>query len=436
MRHSVHVVLPVLVSSAMIAHPECNRLLQRALLVSPGGAQTMSKRAERFPAGYPLFLTHGSGVRVWCADGHEYVDWICGLGALTLGYCHRDVDAAVFRQLSDGVSYSLPHTLEAEVAEQLVATIPCAGPDGMVRFVKTGSEACAAAVRIARIVTGRERILYCGYHGWLDGYVASRPEHPGVPEVLAGLVGSFVYNDLNSLRAALDAYGIAPAAVMLEPAMNQHPAPGFLEGVVKLAHTAGALVIFDEMVTGFRWAQGGAQAFYGVTPDLAVFGKGMANGYPLACIIGPRAIMDPAALVVSGTFGGEALSLAAAQAVLRVYQREPITERMAHAGHRLVDAINATARSLGVSLMADGPGPRVVVKGARRLMLAFHQQAAARGLLLHPAGSNVSGVLTEADQDRSERAAQEAMAALAKGAQLEGPEPSEGFAAGARRGAE
>ena len=105
----------------------------------------MSKRAERFPAGYPLFLTHGSGARVWCADGHEYVDWICGLGTLTLGYCHSDIDAAVLRQLSKGVSYSLPEAIEAEVAEQLVATIPCAGPDGMVRFVKTGSEATARA---------------------------------------------------------------------------------------------------------------------------------------------------------------------------------------------------------------------------------------------------------------------------------------------------
>jgi len=433
----MHMVLPVLVSSPMIPrqHLECNRLLQRALRVTPGGAQTMSKRAERFPAGYPLFLTHGSGARVWCADGHEYVDWICGLGALTLGYCHSDIDAAVLRQLSKGVSYSLPEAIEAEVAEQLVATIPCAGPDGMVRFVKTGSEATEGAIRIARIVTGRERIALSGYFSWHSWYAASRPEHPGVPEVMGDLVTPFVHGNLGSLRAALEG-GAPPAAVILEPAMNAHPTPGFLEGVMKLAHAAGALVIFDEMVTGFRWAAGGAQALYGVTPDLAVFGKGMANGYPLACIIGPRAIMDPAALVVSGTFGGEALSLAAAQAVLRVYQRELVTERMAHAGQRLVDAINATVRSLEVPLVADGPGPRVVVKGERRLVLTFYQQAAARGLLLHPAGSNVSGVLTEADQDLSERVAQVAVAALAKGADLEGPEPSEGFAAGARRGAE
>ena len=392
----------------------------------------MSKRAERFPAGYPLFLTHGSGARVWCADGHEYVDWICGLGALTLGYCHPDVDAAVVRQLAKGVSYSLPHALEAEVAEQLVATIPCTGPDGMVRFVKTGSEATEGAIRIARIVTGRERIVLSGYFSWHSWYAASRPEHPGVPEAMGDLVTPFVHGGLGSLRAALEG-GSPPAAVILEPALNCHPATEFLEGVLTLAHADGALVIFDEMVTGFRWAAGGAQAFYGVPPDLSVFGKGLANGYPLACIIGPRAIMDPAALVVSGTFGGEALSLAAAQAVLKVYQREPGTDRMAHAGYLLVDAINAAAMSLGVPLVAGGPGPRVVVKGNRRLVLAFCQQAAARGLLMHPAGSNVSGVLTEADQDRSERAAKEAVAALAKGVELEGPEPSEGFAAGARR---
>ena len=263
----------------MTQHIECDHLLARALRCTPGGAQTMSKRANQFPAGYPAFIERGSGARVWCPDGHEYVDWICGLGAMTLGYQHSAVETAVLRQLSRGVSFSLAHRLEVEVAEQLVGMIPCAKPDGMVRWVKTGSEACAAAVRIARMVTGRERVLVCGYHGWHDGYAASRPEHPGVPEALADLVTPFVHGNLGSLRAALEG-GSPPAAVILEPAMNAHPAPGFLEGVLTLAHAAGALVIFDEMITGFRWASGGAQAFYGVTPDLAVFGKGLASGYP------------------------------------------------------------------------------------------------------------------------------------------------------------
>ena len=392
----------------------------------------MSKRASQFPAGYPAFIERGSGARVWCPDGHEYVDWICGLGAMTLGYQHPAVDEAVRNQLARGVSYSLAHRLEVEMAEQLVGMIPCAKPDGMVRWVKTGSEACAAAVRIARMVTGRERIVYGGYHGWHDGYAASRPEHPGVPASLAKLVSSFAHNDLGALDLALTGWDSPPAAVMLEPAMNAHPEPGFLGAVVDLAHAVGALVIFDEMITGFRWASGGAQAFYGVTPDLAVFGKGLANGYPLACVVGPRAMMDPAALVISGTFGGETLSLAAAGAVLDIFKAEPVTQRMAHSGNRLVDAINAAARDLGVPLVADGPGPRVILKGERRLVLAFCQQAAARGLLLHPAGNNVSGVLTEADQDLSERAAQEAVAALAKGATLEGPEPALSFAAGVR----
>jgi glutamate-1-semialdehyde 2,1-aminomutase len=210
------------------------------------------------------------------------------------------------------VIFSLPHPIEAEVAELICEMVPCAE---MVRFGKNGSDATSGAIRLARAFTGRDRVAVCGYHGWQDWYIGSTARHRGVPKATRDLTHTFAYNDLTSLDALLDAHAGEFAAVILEPMNVTDPAPGFLEGVKQRAHRHGAVLVFDETITGFRYANGGAQQLFGVTPDLATFGKGLANGYPVSAVAGRREIMKlMEEIFFSFTFGGEALSLAAARA--------------------------------------------------------------------------------------------------------------------------
>ncbi len=309
-------------------------LLERAENVIPLGSQTFSKSRTQFPIGVsPLFLQRGEGARVWDVDGNEYVDFISSLLSITLGHRDPDVDAAVRAQLDDGVILSLPHRLETEVAERICAMVPCAE---MVRFGKNGSDATSGAIRIARAFTGRDHVAVCGYHGWQDWYIGSTARHRGVPEATRALTHGFMYNDLASLEVIFAAYSGQIAAVILEPMNVDWPTLGFLEGVRDLATRHGAVLVFDETITGFRFAAGGAQALFGVTPDLATFGKGLANGYPLSAIAGRRDLMMMMEEVFfSFTFGGEMLSLAAARAVLDKLAREPVLATIEARGSRL-----------------------------------------------------------------------------------------------------
>lgn len=374
-------------------------LTARARSVTPGGAQTMSRQASRFPEGaYPAFLIGGYGCRVWDVDDNEYVDWVCGLAAVTLGYQHPEVCEAMERQMWKGITFSLPHRLEIEVAEMLCKIIPCAE---QVRFVKTGSEATEAAIRVARAATGKHTILTvgAGYHSWHSWFAAAKPDHPGVPWPYGTMVRSFRYNNLESLDIAFHADDGNPiwankvAAVILEPTLVEAPAPGFLQGVKDLAHQHGALLIFDEIVTGFRWATGGGQEFFGVIPDLACFGKGMANGMPLACLVGPRELMKHAELV-SGTFGGECLSLAAAKATIEVYRKEPVIARLWEAGLSFKEGLQESIKTFALPAEILGYAVHPVLKWdhpeAKLLMSLFLQESAANGVLLHPGGWNVS----------------------------------------------
>jgi glutamate-1-semialdehyde aminotransferase len=312
---------------------------------------------------------------------------ICALGAVPLGYAHEGVTGAILRQLGNGlISASLPTTLEEEIAARLVQIIPCARDQGQVRFVKTGSEACAAAARIARRATGRDHMIVVGYHGWHDWVMETADPSPGIPK--AGFTHRVDYNDLGWLNYMLDSWSVA--AVMLEPTLLTPPAEGYLQAVVDLCHQHGALSIFDEMVCGFRWARAGGQEYFGVTPDMAVYGKGLANGMPLACIVGPERIMRNAD-VISGTFGGEALSLAAAGAVLDAYeQTDPIESQWAGGGYFLNYCME-----IGIPTTGYAVHPKITYKGAE--MALFLQETAWRGLLLHPSGFNVSAALTPAD---------------------------------------
>jgi glutamate-1-semialdehyde 2,1-aminomutase len=310
-------------------------LLARAERVIPLGSQTFSKSRTQYPKGVsPFFIERAEGARAWDVDGNEYLDFVMSLCSVTLGYQDPEVNAAVARQLHDsGVIFSLPHRLETEVAELIVEMVPCAEK---VRFGKNGSDATAGAVRLARAFTGRDHVATCGYHGWQDWYIGSTARHRGVPEATRALTHAFAYNDLAAAEAVFAQYPDQIAAVMIEPMNVAAPLPGYLEALKTLAHKHGALLVFDETITGFRFANGGAQQLFGITPDLATFGKGLANGYPVAAICGRADVMKLMEEVFfSFTFGGEALSLAAAKATLAKLQREPVLAGIAAKGERL-----------------------------------------------------------------------------------------------------
>jgi glutamate-1-semialdehyde aminotransferase len=264
-----------------------NALWEKALDLMPRGTQTMSKCPDQFVDGvYPKFVSHGKGTRLYGLDGREYLDFMCGLGPIILGYNHEPTNQAVRDQLEKGIIFSWPTLLESEAAELMREVIPCAE---QTRFAKNGTDVDLAAVRIARAATGKEHIAKCGYHGWGDWHaVTMRP--CGVPIVLKDYVHEFQYNDLASLEAVLLRGDIA--GVILETQALTPPAPGFLQGVRDLCDKHESVLIFDEVVTGFRWDLGGSQKLFGVTPDLACFGKAMGNGLPISAICGKRKYMQ------------------------------------------------------------------------------------------------------------------------------------------------
>jgi glutamate-1-semialdehyde 2,1-aminomutase len=330
-------------------------LSARAEQSIPLGSQTFSKSRLCFPYGAaPLFIERGEGATVWDVDGNQYLDFASGLLAISLGYCDPDVNQAVMEQLNLGSIFSLPHRLETEVAEQLIELIPCAE---MVRFGKNGTDATSACIRLSRAVTGRERVAVCGYHGWQDWYIGSTTRHLGVPECVRELTHRFNYNDLDSLRTQLEAHPGEFAAVILEPMNVAWPTPAFLPGLRQLCDEHGALLIFDETITGFRFHLGGAQTLFGVTPDLAAFGKGMANGFPISAVVGRREHMQRMEdIFFSGTFGGDAIALAAANAVIKKMRRLDVPARLAERGQQLLSELDTLLQTLDVPSWLQSAG--------------------------------------------------------------------------------
>jgi len=315
-------------------------LLERALRTIPLGAQTFSKSRTQFPLGVsPLFAESAKGAELTDVDGNVFVDFINALAAVTIGYADPAINAAVVAQLERGVTFSLSTALEADVAERIVGLVPCAE---QVRFGKNGSDATAAAVRLARACTRRDRVAICGYHGWQDWTIGTTTRDLGVPAAVKALSHTFRFNDPESLKTLLAAHPGEFAAVILEPLSVAEPVDGFLETVAELARDAGALLIFDETVTGFRVHLGGAQALYGVTPDLATFGKGLANGFPLSAVVGRAQYMRGMEdIFFSTTFGGETLSLAAARAVLDRMVAEAVPDQLTRRGTVLKEGLAA-----------------------------------------------------------------------------------------------
>ena len=353
---------------------------------TPGGSQTRSKQWAVFGGDpYPQTVDRaiGSKVHVYTPDPRVYIDWIAALASVGLGYAHPVVDEAVRQQMEQGTAFPLPTRLEFEVADLLCDTLKW---PQQVRFVKTGSEATAAAMQIARAQTKRKKILSIGYHGWHEAHLPS--EHLidvpwGRLEVLGREIGCDV------------------AAVLVEPMRDHLETPegstvsDYLKCVQDWCYDYGALFILDEVVTGFRWAKGGASEAFDLTPDLACYGKAMANGYPLAAIVGPRRLMKHAT-EVSSTFGGEAIGLAAAKATIEIYRKEPVISRLWQIGKRLL---------AGCPILTGWPVHPHFVNSAgwttSDACIGYVQRAAAQGILIHPAGMNPMYAHSDADVEQT-----------------------------------
>lgn len=366
-----------------------NALWARSKGLIPAGTQTLSKGPSQFVDGFgPKYLARGKGSHVWDVDGNEFIDYPMGLGPVTLGHGHPEVVAAVSEQLANGNAFSLMHPLEIEVAEKIRQIVPCAE---RVRFGKNGSDATSACIRAARAKTGRSPIARCGYHGWQDWSIdaAYGIRSRGVPPEVMGLTVPFPYNDLPALEKLLASRPFA--AVILEPISITPPEPGYLAGVRELATKYGAVLVFDEVITGFRYARGGAQQHFGVIPDLSSMGKGVANGMPLSLVVGKAEFMEPfEEIFFSFTFGGEAAALAAALATIRVMEREDYWAHVWRQGEKLQSGYRRLAREHRLDELTDcqgmPPWTVVVFKDcpdgtAMELKTLFQQEMLRRGIL-------------------------------------------------------
>jgi glutamate-1-semialdehyde 2,1-aminomutase len=333
-------------------------LWERAETLIPAGTQTLAKGPTQYVQGVaPKYLERGKGARVWDVDGNEFIDLTMAVGPVVLGYGHPSVDRAIVEQLERGITFSLMHPLEVEVAELVRRVVP--GADS-VRFSKTGCDVTSAAVRLARAYTGRDKVLCCGYHGWHDWYIGSSPRKAGVPAPTRALTEVVPYNDLFSLMEALDD---EVACVIIEPMIFEAPEPDYLRLLKRACQAAGALLVFDEMWTGFRVALGGAQQRFDVTADLACFSKAIANGMPLSMLTGRADVMRllEEDVFFFTTFGGEALSLAAAKATIEDLRELEVPARLEVAGKRLQQGYNELAADKGLRTKASGLPCRTLV---------------------------------------------------------------------------
>lgn len=318
----------------------------KALNLIPAVTQTLAKGPGQNIKGVaPKYLAKGKGSHVLDVDGNEYLDYLMAIGPLSLGYAYPKVDEAIKAQLENGITFSLMHPLEVEVAELINKIVPNAES---IRYSKTGADVTSAAIRVARAFTGRNKVLCCGYHGWHDWYISVTDRNKGIPQVLQDLTFTFNYNDIQSVIESLDE---DTAAVILEPFVFEEPKNNFLQELREICSANGTLLIFDEMWTGFRIAVGGAQEYFGVKADLACFSKAVANGMPLAILSGRKDIMSllEKDVFFFTTFGGEALSLAAAKAAITELKEKNVPAYLAKQGKKLKDGYNQIAQDLGIT---------------------------------------------------------------------------------------
>jgi len=324
-----------------------DELYERALKVQKPVTQTLAKGPGQFTKGVaPKYIQRGKGSHVWDVDGNEYIDFNAAIGPVSLGYAYPAVDEAIKKQLEYGITFSMMHPLEVEVSELLQQVIPNAEA---VKISKTGADVCSAAIRVARAFTGREKVYCCGYHGWHDWYIGITSRNAGIPEAIQNMTYTFEYNDIDSIKASLDE---TVAALILEPFIFEAPKAGFLKELAEACKANGTLLIFDEMWTGFRIAIGGAQEYFDVKPDLAVYSKACANGMPIAFLTGRADVMElfNSQVFSYTTFGGEALSLAACIATINELRDKNVPQYLNEKGALLKDGYNQIAIETGMDI--------------------------------------------------------------------------------------
>lgn len=322
--------------------------------IVPGGAHTYARGSDQYPEQMTPVLTHGRGAHVWDVDGNRFIEYGMGLRSVTLGHAYPPVLDAVRAVLPDGQNFTRPTVVELAAAEDFLELVP--GAD-MVKFAKNGSDAVTAAVRLARLVTGRDQVAVCTSQPFFsvdDWFIAATAMAGGIPAATRALTVGFAYNDLDSLRRVLVDRTVA-AVVMEAATAMMEPDPGFLAGVRELCTRYGTLLVFDEMITGFRWSEHGAQHVYGVTPDLSAWGKAMGNGFPISALAGRRALMsrggldtdEERAFLLSTTHGPEMASLAAFRAVAATYRERDVVGEMERLGARLAAGVDEVSRAAG-----------------------------------------------------------------------------------------
>lgn len=376
-------------------------LWSKAKKLIPGGNGILSKRSERYlPGQWPSYYSHAKGCEVWDLDGNHYIDFAqMGVGACTLGYADDEIDAAVMEAVRKGVMCTLNAPEEVMLAEKMLELHPWAA---MARFARTGGEACAIAVRIARAASGKDVVAFCGYHGWKDWYLAanltdkdalatqllSGLDTAGVPDVLRGTAVTFNYNKLDELEALASAHGDRIGVIMMEPMRGSYPEPGFLEGVRAVADRIGAVLIFDEVTSAFRVNLGAIHhTLTDVRPDMAVFGKALGNGYAISGVLGTQAVMDHAQdSFISSTMWSERIGFAAALATIQKMERIGAPDILNHMGLRVRDGWLALSAKHGIPVGVGGCPPlgslSFKVEKPMALMTLYAQEMLARGYLL------------------------------------------------------
>jgi len=376
------------------------KLWEKAKTIIPGGNQLLSKRAERFlPDFWPAYYSKAKGCEVWDLDGNHYYDFAqMGVGCCILGYADDDVDAAVAMAIKNGSMCSLNCPEEVELAEKMISLHPWAE---MARFARSSGEACAIAVRIARAASGKNKVAFCGYHGWHDWYLAANLgdssnldgqllpglDPLGVPRELRETSIPFNYNKLNELQAIIDKYPNEIGVIIMEPERDTPPEPGFLEGVRSIATKIGAVLIFDEVTSGFRMNLGGIHLLYGVNPDIAVFGKALGNGYPISAIIGRRAVMEHAQdTFISSTFWTERIGPTAALVTIKKMEEHDVQKHLIEYGKLINKGWTALAKKHCIDIHISGIPPltHITFKADDPLAVQtlYAQEMLERGFLL------------------------------------------------------
>jgi len=396
-------------------------LFEEAKKLIPGGVLGARKPSDFIEGEYPIFLESGKGCRLIDVDGNEYIDFLCGYGPIILGYREEEVDEAVIAQIRDkGFCFTLTQPYQNQLAKKLKEHVPSAERS---IFLKTGSDGTTASIRIARAYTNRVKIMRCGYHGWHDWSVEMKG---GIPEKLYEDVYEFRYNDLTQIEDLMAQHGDRTAAIIMTPFGHpnhqkmEEPRPGFLEGVREIATRYGAVLVFDEVRTNFRLSMGGAQKLYGITPDVSVLGKGMANGYAISAVSGKDDVMMAAAskLFISSTFFPNSDGYIAALKTIEILERERAIERIWEKGDRflkrvrdIVDKYDAGAELSGVAPMFYITFKRDEAGTHRARRDDFYAQLIRRGIFLHPHHHGyIAYRHTEEDLDMTVEAIDEAMA--------------------------